>query len=110
MATLAARTARTEGTQAALERLQEHLSAHQQLRAGTADVHARSAELHAHLDDAVLGRLRAERERDSHALLAESLQRVLDCGGMIRGSVAARPAKEHRHSRHCRSCRRTLPG
>ena len=110
MAALGARAAGIEGIQAALDRLQEQLNAQQRLKTGTADMHVRSAELHAHLDSALLGKARAERERDSHALLAESLQQALERGGPIRGAGIARPAKEHRHSRHCRTCRRTLPG
>ena len=68
---------------AGVEKLQEH------------------AELHAQLQRAQLGRARAERERDSHALLAESLLQEMP-------AVAGKKELRHHH-RHCRGCRRMLP-
>jgi hypothetical protein len=86
-----------------MEKLQEQLTAQERVR--------ESAELHAQLERAILGRARAERERDSHALLAESLQQLLqqEAPAVASKASAARASKERHHHRHCRGCRRTLP-
>lgn len=96
---MSAKVVGTEYIQAALQKLQDELHRHQAGQEEACRL-TRQSEVHAELDRALLRRAQAERDRDSHLVLA--LQQLL-------GAAAAHKGHSAERHKHCKSCRRRVP-